>query len=55
LKTTLWGRDLRSSDDLHLAAALVLPESDLVMVTWDKRLHAGAVAEGLAVLPTALD
>ena len=48
-------RDLRSLDALHLAAALVLPGNDLVMATWDKRLHAAAAAEGLTVLPTALD
>jgi predicted nucleic acid-binding protein len=48
-------RDLRSLDAVHLAAALVLPKNDLVMATWDKRLHSAARAEGLAVLPTSLD
>jgi predicted nucleic acid-binding protein len=49
--------DLRSLDALHLAAALVLPQSDRdrVMATWDRRLHAAAQAEGLAVLPAGLD
>ena len=48
-------RELRSLDALHLAAALVLPQDDLVMVTWDRRLHAAALAEGLGLLPTSLD
>jgi predicted nucleic acid-binding protein len=48
-------RDLRSLDALHLAAALVLPRSDLVMATWDRRLHAAARAEGLALFPAELD
>jgi predicted nucleic acid-binding protein len=48
-------RELRSLDALHLAAALVLPPNDLVMVTWDRRLHAAARAEGLGLLPTSLD
>lgn len=43
---------LRSLDALHLAAALVLPGRGLTFATCDQRLHAGAVAEGLAVLPT---
>ena len=47
-------RDLRSLDALHLAAALVLPQDDLVMATWDRRLHAAARSEGLGLLPTAL-
>lgn len=48
-------RELRSLDALHLAAALVLPQDDLVMATWDRRLHAAALAEGLGLLPTSLD
>lgn len=47
--------ELRSLDALHLAAALVLPRNDLVMVTWDRRLHAAAHAEGLGLLPASLD
>ena len=47
-------RDLRSLDSLHLAAALVLPGDDLMFVTWDRRLHTAAGAEGLQVLPEAL-
>lgn len=48
-------RDLRSLDSLHLAAALVLPNEDLVFATWDRRLHSAASAEGLALLPETLD
>jgi predicted nucleic acid-binding protein len=48
-------RDLRSLDALHLAAALVLPRDDLVLATWDRRLHGAARAEGLALLPASLD
>jgi uncharacterized protein len=47
--------ELRSLDAMHLAAALVLPRRDLVMATWDRRLHAGARAEGLDLLPAELD
>jgi predicted nucleic acid-binding protein len=48
-------RELRSLDALHLAAALVLPQGDLIMATWDRRLHAAARTEGLVLLPTSLD
>jgi predicted nucleic acid-binding protein len=47
--------DLRSLDALHLAAALVLPRDDLVFATWDRRQQAAARAEGLHVMPAALD
>ena len=46
--------ELTSLDALHLAAALLLPRSDLVMATWDRRLHAGARAERLTLLPAEL-
>jgi predicted nucleic acid-binding protein len=46
---------LRSLDALHLAAALVLPQDDLILLTWDPRLHAAAATEGLQVIPGALD
>ncbi len=48
-------RDLRSPDSLHLAAALVLPGEDLAFATWDRRLHSAARAEGLRLLPEALE
>lgn len=47
-------RELRSLDSLHLAAALLLPREDLVLATWDRRLHAAALAEGLDLLPETL-
>ncbi len=48
------GRELRSLDALHLAAALALPGEDLTFATWDVRLHAAAGAEGLKLLPETL-
>jgi predicted nucleic acid-binding protein len=47
-------RELRSLDSLHLAAALLLPDEDLVFATWDRRLHAAASAAGLEPLPRTL-
>lgn len=47
--------ELRSMDALHLAAALVLPSEDLLLATWDRRLHAAARAEGFALVPERLD
>jgi predicted nucleic acid-binding protein len=46
--------DLRSLDALHLAAALLLPGADVIVATWDRRLHAAAEAEGLGLLPATL-
>jgi uncharacterized protein len=48
-------RELRSMDALHLAAALMLPRDGLLLATWDRRLHAAAGAEGLALTPGRLD
>jgi predicted nucleic acid-binding protein len=48
-------RELRSLDALHLAAALMLPRDDLILATWDRRLHTAAGAEGLALTPERLD
>jgi predicted nucleic acid-binding protein len=47
-------RELRSLDALHLAAALMLPRDDLLLATWDHRLHAAAGAEGLGLIPETL-
>jgi predicted nucleic acid-binding protein len=47
--------ELRSMDALHLAAALMLSRDDLLLATWDRRLHAAAGAEGLALTPGTLD
>ena len=49
------GRELRSLDAVHLAAALMLPREDLLLATWDRRLHAAGEAEGLALIPEKLD
>jgi predicted nucleic acid-binding protein len=46
--------ELRSLDALHLAAALILPPQDLVVATWDKRLHTAAGSAGLGLLPLEL-
>jgi len=46
---------LRGADAVHLASALALAPSDVIMVAWDKRLHAGAIAAGLGVAPATLD
>lgn len=46
--------ELRSLDALHLAAATVLPPADLLMATWDRRLHAAAASIGLGLVPQAL-
>lgn len=45
---------LSGADAVHLASALVLDIDDVVLVTWDARLHAAALAEGLAVAPGSL-
>jgi predicted nucleic acid-binding protein len=48
-------RELRSLDALHLAAALMLPQDDLLLATWDHRLHVAAGTEGLGLIPETLD
>ncbi|MEQ8716484.1 MAG: type II toxin-antitoxin system VapC family toxin [Acidimicrobiales bacterium] len=45
---------LRGADAIHLASARALGVSDLVVAVWDRRLHAGAMALGLAVAPATL-
>ncbi len=47
--------ELRSMDALHLAAALMLPREDLILATWDRRLHPAAQAEGLTLIPETLN
>ena len=46
---------LRGADAVHLASALALGSVDITVAVWDNRLHAGAVAVGLAVAPATLD
>ena len=43
--------DLSGADAVHLATALALRETELVAVTWDRRLAAAAQAEGIVVVP----
>ncbi|MGH3264170.1 MAG: type II toxin-antitoxin system VapC family toxin [Trebonia sp.] len=45
---------LRSLDALHLAAALLLATDELVLATWDRRLHAAAQSHQLSTLPERL-
>jgi hypothetical protein len=45
---------LRGADAAHLASALALGSTDLIVAVWDERLHAGAAAVGLAVAPASL-
>lgn len=42
---------LRGAEAVHLASALALDTTDLVVAVWDRRLHAGAAAAGLATAP----
>lgn len=46
---------LRGADAVHLASALALDDTELVVAVWDRRLHAGAVAANLGVAPMTLD
>jgi predicted nucleic acid-binding protein len=45
---------LRGADAVHLASALALGSTELTVAVWDRRLHAGVVAAGLAVAPATL-
>ena len=47
-------RALRGADAVHLASVTALGSTDIVLAVWDRRLHAGAVAEGIAVAPSTL-
>jgi hypothetical protein len=46
---------LRGADAVHLASALAIGDSDLVVAVWDRRLHTGAQGAGLRVAPAQLD
>jgi predicted nucleic acid-binding protein len=43
--------ELRGQDAIHLASALRLADSELVLATWDRRLRQAALDEGVAVAP----
>jgi hypothetical protein len=45
---------LRGADAVHLASALAIGDSDLIVAVWDRRLHAGVRAAGLRVAPAKL-
>ncbi len=47
-------RALRGADAVHLASALAIDVSDLVVAVWDRRLHGAAIAEQLTVAPAEL-
>lgn len=47
-------RSLRGADAVHLASALSVASSDIVVAVWDRRLHEGVVAESLGVSPSTL-
>ncbi|MDY7102107.1 MAG: type II toxin-antitoxin system VapC family toxin [Actinomycetota bacterium] len=46
---------LRGADAVHLSSSLALSSHAVTVAVWDERLHAGAVAAGLAVAPAILD
>ena len=46
---------LRTLDALHLAAALLVLAPGSAIATWDRRLHAASIAEGLSTLPPSID
>lgn len=45
---------LRGADAVHLASALALGATDLTVAVWNRRLHAGVIANGLAVAPATI-
>lgn len=46
---------LRGADSVHLASALTLGTTDLVVAVWDRRLRAGALTAQLSVAPKRVD
>ncbi|MGH3452104.1 MAG: type II toxin-antitoxin system VapC family toxin [Haloechinothrix sp.] len=45
---------LRGADAVHLASALAVGPTDLIVAVWDRRLHAGVIAEHLVVAPATV-
>lgn len=43
--------DLSGADAVHLATALQLEDPSVIVASWDRRLAAAVVAEGLVVVP----
>lgn len=48
-------RALRGADAVHLASALAVDDTELIVAVWDRRLHGAVTAERLAVAPAALE
>ena len=46
---------LRGADAVHLASALAIGDTELIVAVWDRRLHAGARSAGLRVAPADLE
>ncbi|MEO1059942.1 MAG: type II toxin-antitoxin system VapC family toxin [Actinomycetota bacterium] len=46
---------LSGADAVHLASALAVQDAGVIVAVWDRRLHAGCEATGLAVAPADLD
>jgi uncharacterized protein len=46
---------LRGADAVHMASALAINDPDLVVASWDRRLHVGVLAAGVRVAPANLD
>ena len=45
---------LRGADAVHLASALALGSTEVTVAVWDRGLHAGVIAAGLAVAPATI-
>ncbi len=45
---------LRALDAIHLASALLLAETPVVVASWDRRLRAAALEAGLGLAPATL-
>lgn len=45
---------LRGADAVHLASALAVDDAQLIVAVWDLRLHTGAIAARLPVVPSRL-
>lgn len=48
-------QNLRGADAVHLASALELGTTSTLMAVWDAQLGIAAAAEGLAVVPAAMN
>jgi hypothetical protein len=46
---------LGGADAVHLASALAVEDSELIVAVWDRRLHSGARAVSLSVAPSEIN